>query len=199
MELNNFLEIPSFIDIMILLLFLIPGFISTKVATLIFPSEKTTLSKSYLEVFIYSALNYAAFSWLIFLIFKYGIFNLIILILLLLLVLFVAPIFWPIICYHIVDSKFLKNKLRIHHTPLPWDYIFGNRESFWIIVHLKDGRRIGGLYSANSFSSSYPQREQLYLQETWELDKKGAFKKRVERTKGILIKGDEISMVEFFK
>ena len=71
--------------------------------------------------------------------------------------------------------------------------------SHWIIVHLKDGRKISGRYDTESFASSFPAEEQIYLQEVWILDDEGGFKEPVERTSGIIILKDEISLIEFFK
>ncbi len=68
-----------------------------------------------------------------------------------------------------------------------------------MIVHLKDGRKIGGKYDENSFASSSPAEEQIYLEEVWRLDKKGAFIEPTERSKGMIIFKEEILSVEFFK
>jgi len=38
-----------------------------------------------------------------------------------------------------------------HPIQKPWDYVFSKKKSFWVIVHLKDGRRIGGRFGTNSF------------------------------------------------
>jgi len=39
-----------------------------------------------------------------------------------------------------------------------------------MIIHLKDGRRIGGRFDENSSASSFPAKEQIYIEEVWELD-----------------------------
>lgn len=50
----------------------------------------------------------------------------------------------------------------------------------------------------HSHLHSFPAEEQIYLEEIWQLDKKGAFINSVERTKGMIIFKDEILSVEFF-
>jgi hypothetical protein len=40
---------------------------------------------------------------------------------------------------------------------------------------LKDGNKIAGTYGENSFTSSYPSEEQIFLEETWVLNKEGRF------------------------
>jgi len=187
--------------LLLFLIFFIPGFISLKIYDLIIPGERRDFSKLLLEVLGYSSLNYAAFSWLIFLIYSRKLYqnHANWFLLSLIIVLFIAPAIWPFIFVILFNKWKFLSKFIIHPIPKAWDYIFGKRESFWVIVHLKDGRRIGGKYDTNSFASSYPAEEQIYLEEVWKLDEKGKFIEPVERSKGILIPGREISMIEFFK
>jgi hypothetical protein len=94
--------------------------------------------------------------------------------------------------------KVLSNRI-IHPIPLPWDYIFGNKNKYWVIVHLKNGKHIGGKYFENSFTSTYPDKEQIYLEEVYRLDDNQVFSKEPnDRSAGMLILGEEISMIEFF-
>ncbi len=187
--------------LLLFLVFFVPGFISLKVYDLLIPGERRNFSRSLLEVLGYSSLNYAAFSWLIFLIYSRKLYQNHInwFLVILIIVLFVAPAVWPFIFVTLFQKWKFLSKFIIHPIPKAWDYIFGKKESFWVIVHLKDGRRVGGKYDTNSFTSSYPEEEQIYLEEVWRLDEKGKFIKPIERTKGILILGREISMIEFFE
>ncbi len=66
-------------------------------------------------------------------------------------------------------------------------------------MHLKDGRRIGGRFDNNSFASSFPNKEQIYIEEVWELDEAGHFQKPVERSGGIIVAEENILALEFFK
>jgi hypothetical protein len=111
---------------------------------------------------------------------------------------FVVPSFWPIIFLKLTTWGPLA-KYIVHPIQKPWDYIFNKREHSWVIVHLKDGRRIGGKYDTNSFSSSYPSEEQIYLEEVWKLDEKNKFIEPIDRSKGIIVLSKEIIAVEFFK
>lgn len=67
-----------------------------------------------------------------------------------------------------------------------------------MIVHLKDQRKIGGLFDTASFASSYPAEPQIYLQQVWKLDGEGRFLEPIERSKGIIILRDDIVAVEMF-
>ena len=182
------------------LIFSIPGFVSLKVYDLLIPGERRDFSKSLFEVIAYSALNFALLSWLIILIHSRGFYGQhpVLYFGSLFLILFIFPAIWPF-AYFKVSSWSIISKRLIHPIPKPWDYVFGKRQSFWVIVHLKDQRRIGGRFDTNSFASSYPAKEQIYLEEVWQLDEKGNFVKPFDRSKGIVILGDEIVALEFFK
>ncbi|HDT2309323.1 TPA: hypothetical protein QHP34_004001 [Citrobacter braakii] len=67
------------------------------------------------------------------------------------------------------------------------------------MVTLKDGKKIGGKYSTDSFSSSAPNPEQLYLEETWVINADGGLERVRTDTMGILILSKEIESIEFFK
>lgn len=54
--------------------------------------------------------------------------------------------------------------------PKAWDHFFRNRrKACWVLVHLKGGGLVGGVFSKNSFASSYPDPEDLYLEEVWQV------------------------------
>lgn len=187
-------------SLVLFLIFFIPGFISIKVYDLLIPNERRDFSKSLFEAIGFSAINFAALSWLIIFINSENFYNEhnVWYLISLFCILFIAPIFWPF--------AFLKvslwgpvAKYIIHPIQKPWDYIFSKKCVFWIIVHLKDKRRIGGKFDINSFASSYPSKEQIYLEEVWELDEEGKFIQPLERSNGIVILGEEIIAVEFFE
>ena len=68
-----------------------------------------------------------------------------------------------------------------------------------MIIHLKDGRRIGGRFDENSSASSFPAKEQIYIEEVWELDENGKFIEPIKRSAGIIVLSNEILSVELFK
>lgn len=101
-----------------------------------------------------------------------------------------VPALWPILLLWMRRSSWISQ-----HVPHPnsraWDDVFGMQRTYWVIVHLKDGRRIGGVYSTNSFASSNPAQPEIYIEEVWNLDDTGKFVDPVQLTAGILILGDE--------
>lgn len=67
------------------------------------------------------------------------------------------------------------------------------------MVRLKNRDLIGGFYGENSFTSSFPNEQDLYLEEVWSVNEEGQFIEKIDRTGGLLIKDQEIEFLEFFR
>lgn len=181
-------------------IFFIPGFISAKVWSFLIASEVKKPSEFILETISYSCMNFALLWWLISFIgdstskenhiFLYY--------LSVFLVLIGFPVIWPFILRAVRTSSFLKGNT-IHPIPKAWDYILGMGKPLFVLVHLKNGNMIGGLYGDRSFASSYPASEDIYLQEVWPVDNNGIFLDRVKDTAGLWISKDFINYLEFFE
>lgn len=184
----------------IFLLLFIPGFISLKVWDLLVPSERRDFSKSVVEAIAYSAINFALLFWLVDYLstpnvaqsspklYFWGNFVLF----------FAFPVFWPIALLWLMKRPFLARHI-VNPVQKPWDYVFAKREPAWVLVHLKNGGVVGGKFASKSFASSYPAKEQIYIEELWQLDPQKNFVRRIERTKGSILLGDDILAVEFFE
>ncbi|HAT50376.1 MAG TPA: hypothetical protein DCS88_08580 [Alphaproteobacteria bacterium] len=59
-------------------------------------------------------------------------------------------------------------------------------------------RRVGGRFDQSSNASAFPKENQIYIEEVWELGENGVFKEKVNGTRGIIVQGKDISLVEFF-
>jgi len=186
--------------IRLIFIFFVPGFISMKVYSLLIPSDSIDFSKSILEAVSFSCINFALLYVPIVSIhsddFQYV--HPVWYYIVTLIVLFIAPIVWPILYNKIISTSFFRRSI-LHPIQKPWDYVFGNKKPYWVIVHLKDGRRIGGAYLFKSFSSSYPAPEQIYLEELWQLDQEGRFTKKIERSSGIIISASDFQAIELFQ
>ncbi|MCX5804055.1 MAG: DUF6338 family protein [Proteobacteria bacterium] len=193
----NIWEIDKLI---IFIAFAIPGFISIKVYDLLSPGEWRKSSKQVIDAVTFSCINYALLSWAIYLVeinnwhtahqYLYAMFYL--------LVLFFFPVVWAY-CWHRLRSTQLFQKNIPHPTGKPWDYVFSRRKWYWIIVTLKDGTKFAGKYGSESFTSSAPEEEQIYLEETWVVNEHGGFERPREQTAGIIIISSEIAAVELFE
>lgn len=194
------MEIFEMNNIVLFIIFFIPGFISMKVYNLMIASERLNFSEAISEAIAFSSINYAALSWLIILIIKselitrqYPLF-----LILVIFIIFIAPILWTILFVWLSNSRKLR-KFILSPIKNSWDYYFARKQSCWIIVNLKNGEKVGGVYSDNSFSSSYPHKEQIYLEELWDIDDNRNFIKKIHRTDGIIILSEEIKSIEFYK
>ena len=194
------MDIWSSEKLALFLIFFLPGFISMKVYDLLVPGEPRDFSKSFLEAISFSTLNFAAlFPLIVWMqtsnLYKdhlYGFWLCVVAIMVL------VPSIWPFAFLGLVKLPFVADII-VNPIQKPWDYIFSKRKSYWVVVHLKDGRKIGGKFGAKSYASSNPAEEQSYLQEVWRLDEAGSFIEAVKESGGILIMSGEISAVEFFQ
>lgn len=178
----------------------LPGFISIKVYDLIVAGDKRDFSKSIVESIAYSVLNFAALSWLIILISsdtfskEHGFFYWISIVL----IFIVFPAIWPFLFVRISGFKIFKKHL-LNPINQPWDRVFSKRESYWVIVHLKNEKTVRGKFALNSSASAYPKERQIYLEEVWKPGKNGGFAEKVNRTKGVILFESEIMYIEFYK
>ena len=192
------MEILSVSKLLLFILFFIPGFISIKVYDLLIAGERRNFSSGAVEAIAFSAINYGLLSWLIWLIYKYNLYQQDILFCTLsMAILVICPMLWPIIYIQLLRWKKL-SKYIIPPIRRPWDWFFNQKLPVWVIVTLTDGRKIGGTFFDSSFASSFPQPEQLYLEEIWELDQDNKFVKPILKSKGVIILGKDMSTVEFF-
>jgi Family of unknown function (DUF6338) len=181
------------------LIFFLPGFISMKVYDLMVAGEPRDISKSVFEAIAYSTLNFGVLFWLIAFIQSDDFYHrhLILYSISVAAIMVVVPACWPFLFLKLSTWRPVAKHF-IHPIRKPWDYVFGKRDSFWIIVHLQNGQKVGGRFDTESFASSDPADEQIYLEEVWVLDAEGRFLSQVERSRGILIMKNEIRAVEFF-
>lgn len=186
--------------LLLFIAFIIPGFIGLKAYELLFPSQPRESSKQLVDALAYSCLNYALLFWAIAYVERSTISDLwpSLYYLFYVFVLFLAPIVWVLAWKRLRTSNLFQHTAP-HPTQKPWDYVFGRREPYWVIVTLKSGAKIAGSYDYNSFASSAPAKEQLYLEESWVLNDDGGFDRPRESTAGIIIMSEEIVTVEFFQ
>lgn len=179
------------------LAFVIPGFISLKAYQLLFPSAMRSSQSQLIDAIAYSSVNYAILIVPIFFIqssnlsknysFLYWSFYIF--------VFFIAPIIW-VVLWKVLRTKEFFQKNAVHPTERPWDFVFSQRKMYWIRVTLKSGEIIGGRFANNSFASSNPAPEQLYLEERWLLNEDGSFDRPKNQSAGVIILSSEISHVE---
>lgn len=178
--------------------FIIPGFVSIKCYGLLHPTEKNNSSQMVIESVTYSCVNYSLLGLPI-IYFQSNLVNQAfwVLWLLALLTLFICPCLWALMFSKLRKMKVFQ-KYAPHPIAKPWDFVFEQRKCYWVIVELTDGKKIAGKYAENSFTSSFPAPEQIYLEECWHLDKDDSFVRCRVNTAGILIGSGKIKTIEFF-
>lgn len=193
----NIWNLPS---LLLFIIFFVPGFISMKVYDLFIPGERRNFSEDIYQAIGFSCINFAILSWLIILIHSggfprshqiwYSIF--------LFIILFASPAVLPVIFLKFLSCEKIAKYIR-NPIDKAWDWVFRNkRNAQWVIIHLRDRRLIGGKFGKESFASSSPAEEQIFIEQVWKIDKDGNFLKPIERSKGMLVLGSEILALEFF-
>ena len=137
------MDIRNVDKLTLFLVFFVPGFISIKVYDLMVPGERRDFSKSLLEAISYSTLNFAALFWLIALIQTGGFYRSHFILYSLSVAMIMAGVSacWPFLFLRLSTWRPIAKHL-LHPIRKPWDYVFGKREPFWIIVHLQNGQKI---------------------------------------------------------
>ena len=148
------MDIWNLNSLALFIMFVIPGFISIKIYELIVPTCHRSSAHLVVDAIAYSCVNYAilawpivqlestdirithlnwyAFSWMV--------------------ILFIAPVMWAFFWKWLRIMEFFQKNMP-HPTERPWDYVFFQRQSYWVKATLKNGMKVGGLYGENSFAS----------------------------------------------
>jgi hypothetical protein len=173
-----------------------PGFISLKIWRLIYPSRYVSFADSLYEAVFYGVLNFFIIvTWFPPLMANI---NTTFKIIAYVISLVIVPVLLPFVWKGILKWKFVKN-ITINPIPKAWDNFFIRGIPCFMLIHLKDRQIIGGLYAYESAVSSYPESEDLYLQEVWEIDNNGKFTKPIEGTMGLLVNYNTVDYIELFK
>jgi hypothetical protein len=184
--------------LVIFIVLFMPGFVATQVFALLIPGERRDYAKTLYEVIGYSFLSYAVWSWLLIPIglgwspplWMDGAVAFVVVLL--------TPVALPLLYLKLARSDFFTSKV-LDPCPSSWDWAFSENKKAMVLVHLRDGRRVGGVWGGGAFASSYPVPNDLYLSEVWNVEQmSGKFLNAVKDTRGLVLWGTDIEMVEFF-
>lgn len=95
-------------------------------------------------------------------------------------------------------EKFGLSMFEQHKIPAAWDHLFSTIETSWVIVMLKDGSKIRGYLGPDSYVSSDHEERDIYISHVLVEAEDGSLA-FANDTKGIYIKGEDISTIEFIK
>lgn len=188
------------------LAFLVPGFVLDSTLSVFTPRKVESAQLSFLRFLALSCVNYAFWSWLIYLMFRVEFFTahpvrtatawgVIIL---------VSPVALGVFLGYFSQQEGIRKILQriglnpIHVIPTGWDYKFSkSNKAVWVFVTLKDGSSVAGLFGSKSFASSESGERDLYIQEVFRISDDGSWQ-CIPRSSGILIRGDQIKHIEFW-
>ncbi len=186
--------------------FIVPGFVWCSMVAMLIPQKSDQPQISFLRFLTLSCINYAIWSWLIYLLIKSSFFvghpvrsalawGLVILI---------SPVALGLVMGHFSQKARILQLLRrlgfspLHPVPTAWDYKFGNtQEAVWVLVTLRDGNQVAGLFGSKSFASSDSAERDIYIQSVYQICENRPWE-RASQNNGILIPGREIKHVEFW-
>lgn len=189
--------------VLILILFVMPGFLTSRVVGLAYPRKELSEAYLALEAIALSCLNYGLTSWLIVMFWlKHWYMNPLYFAEVAFLVLFIVPVAIGIVTIWISDSAFLQQiRSRFGLTnPVPtgWDHFFRHSGSCWVVATLKSGELIAGLYGPNSAASSYPADEDIYIEKLCRLSPSGEMEELISTSKGAIISMENVQVIEFY-
>ncbi|ALK07873.1 DUF6338 family protein [Blastochloris viridis] len=186
-------EFDTYRAIALFALLALPGFISIQVWRLLVPATERNLKDIIPEALAFGLLNAAVGAPPVLLFAAtpgqaYGF---------AFLVLVVLPTLWPFAVRSALE-RLERANLILNRARTGWDAAFLRREPYFVIVHLKDGRRIGGYYGTDSYAGLHPCSGHLYLEQTWTLDASGRFVTPVADSRGLVLRPDDYHFVELF-
>lgn len=195
------MKIAPDIDSMSLFILLVfPGLISMRLYRLIIPQKEMDWKTALIEALFYGTINFGICLPMIIPLQRsqfshnypvlYG--------LLLAIIILIPPSIGPFIILFLYKCKWIKDKIQLPY-PTAWDYYFKNRKPCFILVHLKNGHKIGGFYGNKSYATSFPQHGDLYLEKVIRVNENGNFIEIIEDSEGTIISNDAYVYIELFK
>jgi hypothetical protein len=192
MGIGDFLEQFNWSQFALFVLFALPGFISLQVWTLIVPASQRSFVDTLPEATAFGVLNAMVAGPLVVLGAPADPWHLYAL---LVGTLVGLPILWPFVLKWLMQGLYRWN-LILNPAHNGWDAAFLRREPFFAIIHLKDGRRIGGYYGYRSYAGVHPASGHLYLESLWSMDIDGNFVDPVPGSRGLILRQDDYHFVE---
>ncbi len=189
------------------LAFVVPGFILDSMVSALLPRRVEDAKLFLLRFLTFSCVNYALWSWLIYLLFQSEFFAahswaaatawfLIV---------FLSPVLLGLGLAKLNQRGVVRAMLQrlgfnpVHIIPTAWDWKFSaTQEPVWVMVTLKNGDAVCGLFGSSSFASSVPEERDLFLQEVYRVGE-GLHWEPVVNSDGILFRAGEIKHIEFWR
>ena len=85
---------------------------------------------------------------------------------------------------------------RYDPTPTAWDKTFQNASQCFIRISMKDGTWIAGYYGSESYATSYPETQQVFLEQAFFVSDDGTLGQRIEGTLGVMVDCSDIQFLQ---
>jgi hypothetical protein len=195
----------SLSQILVLLVFIIPGFVLMRVKRMACPTAEASPGSTVLDSVALSCVVYALASPVLYISYHYRwpIARPVLFSMLALVILLVVPC--ALGAFYILFTKtgtarWLREFLGFPHPdPTAWDYLFRKQRAYWVRLAFKSGKVMAGLFGSQSFASSFPQKRDLYVEKLLRLDENGDVVELIESSSGVLVAMEDLEMIEFFK
>lgn len=192
--------------LVLFLFFVVPGFITVQTYDLIVPSERRNFGESFVDIIAYSFVVLAIAVWPFLLVVNNRaaiVTNVSTTVYYLLFALSLALIFFvfPVgvaVMYHWVRTRDYFRGRIVQPSPTGWDRFFGEEPTCFVLFHLKSEEVLGGFYGGKSSASSYPQAQQVHIEEVWDLDDDYRFVRKRPNTAGAIINKEDCNVIELF-
>lgn len=191
-------------QVVVLILFVIPGFIFTRIVGFSIPLRSRDTLQLVLDSIAVSCINYALLSPLVWTILRQNLesnhpvafvaswFG----------ILFAFPVVLAVLTIKGIEHEkftWLRKVFSLTHpVPTAWDYFFRRARPCWVMATLKNGKVVAGLYSGHSFASSYPDAPELYLEQLCNLSPEAKMIGLKDQSEGAIIRMDQVQMLEFY-
>ena len=178
--------------------FIVPGFIASSMLSMFQPAKRYTAELAIVRFLTLSAYNYALWSWLVYLLIVNPWFkeHLVFAALLWGAIILIAPLLLGLFLGYESQREWGRSLFRrlglrsIHIIPSAWDWRFGRlSDPHWVLVTLDDDSQVGGYFGRESFASSGPDSQDIYVEQIWDIPSDGGPWKMAERGTGMLIPG----------
>ncbi|HET7229230.1 MAG TPA: DUF6338 family protein [Longimicrobium sp.] len=192
----------SRLDVTTVLLFIVvvfPGMISINVYRVLMPARPLDWTTAVLQGLFYSAVNFVPGLPLLYLLLfgrdplehpvRYFVAAL--------LVLIVMPMLWPMATVAAFKSNWLRSQFKIRY-PTAWDFFFDRCKSSLVLVHMKNGALLAGLWGPGSYAGTFPNDGDIYLEKVYGIDE-GEIGEPLPNTRGVLLRKRDYEYVEFFE
>lgn len=79
-----------------------------------------------------------------------------------------------------------------------WDFFFDQPQPAFALVHLANGKRLGGYWGRNSCAGAFPSDGDIYLEAAHAVDESGKFGGPIPNTRGVLLRKEQYTYIELF-